>query len=396
MSTILNASLDLMGRLVAWFSPVRPSRTEQNERQASADSLLIHVGLITAVFAILYLLTSLAIGFSIGAFLMLACFVMLIANLFLFRSTGRFRLSANLYLATCALVAVLGCSFFTGGLHSPVLPWFTLIPVAGILLLGFGLDALLWFILCCVIPLAYGVAGMLGFEFPQAYDLALADVFTTICASGLVMILFAIAVTFDRNRNLAMEKVQEQNLALKTARELADTATQAKSDFLANMSHEIRTPMNAVIGMSRLCLATDLQPRQRDYVEKTYRAGQSLLGVINDILDFSKIEAGMLKMEAIPFELDKVLDNLAGFTAAKAQEKGLELLFHLPEDNATYHLVGDPLRLGQVLLNLVSNAIKFTERGEIRVDVSSRQASDDLVEMEFRIQDTGIGMTAEQ
>ena len=244
--------------------------------------------------------------------------------------------------------------------------------------------------------LAYGVAGMQGYTFPQAYNLELADLFATICIAGLVMILFAIAVTFDRNRNLAMEKVQEQNLALKTAREQADAATHAKSDFLANMSHEIRTPMNAVIGMSRLCLATDLQPRQRDYVEKVYRAGQSLLGVINDILDFSKIEAGMLKMEAIPFELDKVLDDLAGFTAAKAHEKGLELLFHLPDENMACRLVGDPLRLGQVLLNLVGNAIKFTERGEVRVNVSALQISDDGVELEFRIQDTGIGMTAEQ
>jgi two-component system sensor histidine kinase/response regulator len=389
----MSALLNRMGRLVTWFTPYR---AEHNEHQASADSLLIYVALITSAFAVLYVATSLAIGFVIGAILMLVCFILLIAILFLFRATGRFRLSANLYLANSALVAVLGCSFFTGGLHSPVLPWFTLIPVAGVLLLGFGRDAWNWFILCCVITLSYGVAGMLGFEFPQAYDLSLAKLFATICASGLVMILFAIAVTFDRNRNLAMEKVREQNDALKTARKQADSATQAKSDFLANMSHEIRTPMNAVIGMSRLCLATDLQPRQRDYVEKTYRAGQSLLGVINDILDFSKIEAGMLKMENIPFQLDQVLDNLAGFTAVKAQEKGLELLFHLPGDDVTSHLVGDPLRLGQVLLNLVGNAIKFTEQGEIRVSASALQISDEQVELEFQIQDTGIGMTAEQ
>ncbi len=200
------------------------------------------------------------------------------------------------------------------------------------------------------------------------------------------------------NRRMAKEvrsrKVAEQSA--REARDVAEKATRAKSDFLANMSHEIRTPMNAVIGMAHLALKTELTPKQKDYLNKIQSSANSLLGIINDILDFSKIEAGKLDMEVAEFDLSKILVNVANVITVKAQEKeNLEVLFYL-DSRLSNFLVGDPLRLNQILVNFGNNAVKFTEKGEIVLTTKIQKRSGDKVTLQFSMRDTGIGMTAEQ
>lgn len=199
----------------------------------------------------------------------------------------------------------------------------------------------------------------------------------------------------DRHQAELSKKAQE----LEAANLKADEATKAKSMFLANMSHEIRTPMNAIIGMAYLTLKTDLNTRQLDYVNKIHNAGKSLLGIINDILDFSKVEAGKLDLEQVRFRLEDVVGNSLAMLRQKAHENEIELLLDLSEPallDKSSALMGDALRLGQIITNLLSNSVKFTHQGYVKITVRIEERFDDALKLRFAVSDTGIGMTEEQ
>jgi two-component system, sensor histidine kinase and response regulator len=198
-----------------------------------------------------------------------------------------------------------------------------------------------------------------------------------------------IGVSYDLTDHKAAEH------ALSDARRSAEAASRAKSEFLANMSHEIRTPMNAVMGLTQLLQDTDLSPRQREYLEKMNSASCSLLGILNDILDYSKIEAGKLALEAVDFSIEEILDGTANLFSYAAEEKGLELIFDLAPDVPEV-LVGDVLRLRQVINNLVGNAVKFTRSGHVRFSIGCHEIGGDDVLLEARVEDTGIGLSKDE
>ncbi|MCF8503063.1 MAG: response regulator, partial [Rhodospirillum sp.] len=192
-----------------------------------------------------------------------------------------------------------------------------------------------------------------------------------------------------------VDEIDRREMALSQARDEADKANKARGNFLANMSHEIRTPMNAIVGLSHLAMKTDLTQRQHDYLTKISASSNNLLGIINDILDFSKIEAGKLEIEHVNFNIEKTLDNIAAVIVSKTEEKGLEFVVSCPPD-VPQTLLGDPLRLTQVLINLCGNAVKFTEEGSIVLSIHRTRATRATVELLFEVRDTGIGMTETQ
>ena len=207
---------------------------------------------------------------------------------------------------------------------------------------------------------------------------------------SIFIIIFSILILLVLN-NLS----NRYFLNIAEAKNVAEAAIKAKGDFLANMSHEIRTPMNAIIGLNHLLARTELSKKQTDYVIKVSNSAKGLLGIINDILDFSKIEAGKMDIENINFEMNDVMDNLLNLISEKVRAKGLELIIAI-DKKIPFTINGDPLRISQILINFVSNALKFTENGEIKISCNLDSLEDDTAVLKFSVQDTGLGLSDEQ
>jgi two-component system sensor histidine kinase/response regulator len=215
-------------------------------------------------------------------------------------------------------------------------------------------------------------------------------------ADGVVRHLWTVKAPVELNADtLAVIALSTDVTELQRLKEEAQAANRAKSDFLSNMSHEIRTPMNSVIGMAHLALKSATHPKQRDYLQKIYHSGQHLMGIINDILDFSKIEAGMLELETVAFDLSALLANVGSQLSEQAARRKLELVCEI-WPGLEQQVSGDPLRLEQVLLNYVSNAIKFSENGKVHIRARAVEQRDNQVLVRFEVQDQGIGMTQQQ
>ncbi|MBD3675178.1 MAG: response regulator [Planctomycetaceae bacterium] len=289
-------------------------------------------------------------------------------------------------MAAIVLVTLILLAIFTGGFNAPAMIWLPAVPIIAILLLNWKIAR--WWVLATFISACVMLTLDLVDVFPPSeIEGKTADWLYALGLLGIISCTSLLCLVFEYNTQLL-------HTQLESSRINAEAANRAKSDFLANMSHEIRTPMNAVIGMTELALDTELNQTQRNYLTVASESAESLLCIINEILDFSKIEAGKLVLESSDFQLREQMGDILKSLGVRAHAKGLELVYNIHSD-VPDNLKGDPARLRQILVNLIGNAVKFTEEGEILVEVEQQESHQAGCSLHFTVKDTGIGISEE-
>ena len=371
-TAISKATLDRLDLLAGWFIPHQGAL---DDRTRIASRMFVYICLINSVFSLLYVFTSLAIGFAVGALLMCTGIALLFAALFYFRATGKLRTSVNWYMANVVFVAVMGCSFFSGGLDSPVLPWFTLIPVVAVLLLGFGVDALVWFLVCFAISVGYGVANLQGYQFPSLYEQEYATAFNMVCTGGLVSVLFLFALTFDHISSAAVKEVLNSRKALEHLARSQERMSE-RGRILRNMHDGVGSHISSAM--------RQLQMEGAGYA---FAGRNEVLQTLRDGLDHLKLSIDAIHLA--PGDVTALLANMRYRMGPRFAGMGIELQWDLELLPVCEKLDASAMNeLQFMLFEALSNVLQHAKARVLRVE---GHAPTEVDKVFVRLIDDGCG-----